>query len=192
LQAYAEAIQAGPPCDAFEGSTVADRERMRLDEEAPLNSEGGYLWSCNMAIRRSTFESLGGFCESFPYATMEDADLRLRLVASGHRFAFVRSAVVCHPYRAAKSFGFLVKSGRSYLHLIERHPHLLLSTGLRACFVMLARRSRLLLRDARQCRFRGFGYALGSLLIGVYFETRARLRHPSRAEAPEQRIPSRP
>ncbi|HTY49095.1 MAG TPA: glycosyltransferase family A protein, partial [Steroidobacteraceae bacterium] len=68
LRAYLQAMQADPASNVFEGRTVADRPRRRLDEESPVNETGGYLWSCNMAIRRELFEHMGGFCESFPYA----------------------------------------------------------------------------------------------------------------------------
>jgi GT2 family glycosyltransferase len=67
LRAFLDRIRSAPDCSVFEGKTVADRERRRMDEEAPVNLAGGYLWSCNMAIRRELFDELGGFCESFPY-----------------------------------------------------------------------------------------------------------------------------
>src|SRR5262249_26905862 len=102
LRAYFDAIARSPECRVFEGKTVADRERRRMDDESPLNTHGGYLWSCNMAIDREVFARFGGFCESFPYAAMEDVDLRLRLEADRERFEFVDGAEVCHPYRQAK------------------------------------------------------------------------------------------
>src|SRR5262249_47646025 len=66
LRAYLRAMQQHPENGVFEGKTVADRERRRLDEEAPVNTGGGYLWSCNMAISRGAFARIEGFCESFP------------------------------------------------------------------------------------------------------------------------------
>jgi GT2 family glycosyltransferase len=98
LRAYLDALDANPTSNVFEGKTVADRELRRLDEESPLNETGGYLWSCNMAIRRELFDRLGGFCESFPYATMEDVDLRLRLQEQGETFPFVPDAVIATPF----------------------------------------------------------------------------------------------
>ncbi len=164
-----------PGCNVLEGKTVADRQRRRLDEESPVNPRGGGLWSCNMAVRRTLFEHVGGFCETFPYAAMEDVDLRLRLLAGGERLEFVADAVVCHPYRAAKGLRFAGRAGESFVHLVARHPHLL---GARPWWTLVAnllRRAKALLEEAVRCRFRGFGYAVGSLGVAAYFEVIARL-----------------
>lgn len=178
MRAWAAAIQDKPHFQVFEGKTVADRARARFDEESPVNTEGGYLWSCNMAIRRELFDRLGGFSESFPHATMEDIDFRLRLLASGERFAFVAEAIVCHPYRTTKGISFVVKSGESYLHLVSRHPQLLGERRWRDCALNFARRARILLRAAREYRFRGFGYGLAWLAVCSYFDLRLRARFP--------------
>ena len=66
---------------------------------APLNLDGGKLWSCNFALRRDVFESLRGFDETFPHA-MEDCDLHLRLKQNGARIHFVAHALVRHPWRS--------------------------------------------------------------------------------------------
>jgi GT2 family glycosyltransferase len=68
-------------------------------EHVPVNATGGYLWSCNFAIRTADFQALGGFDEAFPYAAMEDIDLRRRVLRSGLRVEFVPSAIVFHPPR---------------------------------------------------------------------------------------------
>lgn len=99
LKAYAEAIVAEPYCFVFEGRTYVDRPRLSLAETSPINESGGYLWSCNLVMQRQLFESLGGFDERFPYAAMEDVDLRLRLTKHGHKFSFIKAASICHPWR---------------------------------------------------------------------------------------------
>ncbi len=186
LQAYVDAMERNPSCKVFEGKTVADRERRSLDEESPVNETGGYLWSCNMAIRRDLFERMGGFCETFPYAAMEDVDLRLRLQDRGERFPFVPGAVVCHPLRAAKGLRFSVKIGKSYLHLLDRHPALLGNRPWRTFVLTYARRSKRLLHDAAVCRGRGLVHAAASLAVDVYFDVAARLR--SAAKRPPRRL----
>jgi GT2 family glycosyltransferase len=174
--AYLRAFERFPDACVFEGKTVADRPRRRMDEESPVNEHGGYLWSCNMAIRRDLFEELGGFCESFPYATMEDVDLRLRIASAGHRFPFIAEAVVCHPYRASKGLQFVVKNGRSYLHLVDRHPDLVTRRPILSGILNAARRAKALMLEAVRCRFKGFPFAAGSLFIIVYYDFVARLR----------------
>lgn len=99
LEAYAKAIEAEPSILVFEGRIYVDRPRRTLSETSPTNESGGYLWSCNFAIQRQMFKFLAGFDERFPYAAMEDVDLRLRLTKMGYKFIFIKSASVCHPWR---------------------------------------------------------------------------------------------
>lgn len=179
LAAYARAIAREPAAVAFEGRTVADRARLRLDEESPVNETGGYFWSCNVAIRRATFGALAGFCETFPVASMEDVDFRLRVQAAGHRPVFVPDAVVCHPFRAAKGVRFVVRSGASYLHLVERHPALLGASPWLFLIETWARRTWHLARDGWRYRFRGFGFALAASFVNAWFEIVARVRAAS-------------
>ena len=85
--------------DVLEGRTTC---RAGLDsprQTAPLNLDGGRLWSCNFAIRRAGFEKIGGFDERYPFAHMEDADLQFRLRKSGYMIHFVPAAEVDHPPR---------------------------------------------------------------------------------------------
>ena len=99
LENYIKAILANKDCSVFEGRTYVNTPRKSLAEISPTNETGGYLWSCNFCIRRSLFEKLSGFDERFPYACMEDVDLRLRLVNNGFSFKFIKEAAVLHPWR---------------------------------------------------------------------------------------------
>jgi GT2 family glycosyltransferase len=99
LAAYREALEKNPQMLVFEGATLPERAKERMDEDAPINKSGGYLWSCNFMIQRKLFFELGGFCEMFPNAAMEDVDLRERLKQKGHSFLFVSRAIVVHPWR---------------------------------------------------------------------------------------------
>ena len=183
---WISAFEAGrrrlPACRVFEGRTIADRPRRRIDEESPVNPNGGHLWSCNMAIERTQFDALGGFCESFPYAAMEDSDLRLRLQAAGARIEFLRDAVVVHPYRRTKGIPFAIKSGSAYLHLISRHPHLLGRAPWRTLVLNVGRRLFLFAKDAIRYRFRGFVTGTAMTFIAAYFEAVARIRFATRAQ----------
>jgi GT2 family glycosyltransferase len=170
IAAFWDAILGTTRVHAFEGRTVSDRDPQRLDEEAPINESGGYLWACNMAVERDLFERLGGFCELFPHASNEDADFRLRLTKAGEAFTFVPDAVVCHPLRRSKGLRFQLGSTRSFLLLHERHPELLGRAPLRHAVLNFFRRLRITIITAVRLRFRGFGFAIGSLIILTYTE----------------------
>jgi GT2 family glycosyltransferase len=88
-----------PEVQVYEGKTICEAGRCSPLEEAPVNPSGGWLWSCNMMVRRQLFVDLGGFDQSFPYAFMEDTEFRERLRKRGIPFQFVATAVVDHPPR---------------------------------------------------------------------------------------------
>jgi len=122
LAAYAKAIAVDSPCFVFEGRVYVDRPRCSLGETSPTNELGGYLWSCNFAIQRQLFESLGGFDERFPYAAMEDVELRLRITKIGQSFSFVELASVCHPWRTKDSWKQLKQHQQSTWVYLSIHP----------------------------------------------------------------------
>jgi len=97
LAGYAAAL--APEINVYEGRTTCRAGLHSPLEHAPINETGGWLWSCNMMIRRSFWLSFGGFDEDFPYAHMEDVVFRERLKAAGEQFLFVPAATVDHPPR---------------------------------------------------------------------------------------------
>lgn len=109
LAAYAAAVR--DDVDVYEGKTVCEAGCHPGIEESPINLVGGNLWSCNMMIRRSRFEAMGGFDEDFPFPHMEDIDFHMRAQNLKVPEMFVRSAVVDHPPRL-KRFGFA--AGRTW------------------------------------------------------------------------------
>ena len=190
MQAFLERIRSTPDCKVFEGCTVTDRERRRMDEESPENRHGGYLWSCNMAIERRFFDRLGGFCETFPSPAMEDVDLRLRIQECKERFDFVPTAVVCHPFRAGKGLRFWVRHGESYVHLTERHPQLLGDHMWLAVPGLIVRRTVALMKGAVRYRFRGLPRTAAVLCVQTWFDIVARLRATRRGSPPGESSPS--
>jgi GT2 family glycosyltransferase len=175
---FLEAINANAATQVFEGRTNMDREPTRLDEEAPFNPGGGYLWACNMAICRSLFLGMGGFCEEFRIAGSEDSDLRIRLRKAHQPIVFVPKAVVCHPLRRSKGLAFQLAVGRAHLLLVRRHPEILGSAPWSTAILNMGRMLLMTLREAVRMRFRGFGFALGRLAIHTYFVVVAILRRP--------------
>lgn len=122
LEAYATAIEQIPSCLVFEGYTYVDRARLSLAEVAPGNETGGYLWSCNFLIKRILFEEISGFDERFPYAAMEDVDLRLRLTKAGYAFSFIKEASVCHPWSTVDRWNKFKQHQVSTLIYLSIHP----------------------------------------------------------------------
>jgi GT2 family glycosyltransferase len=122
LEAYAKAVVTEPSCLVFEGRTYVDRPRRTLAEISPANESGGYLWSCNFAIQRQLFESISGFDERFPYAAMEDVDLRRRLTKAAYKFSFIKTASVCHPWRYKGGWKKLKQHQESTLIYLSIHP----------------------------------------------------------------------
>ncbi|MEK6611366.1 MAG: glycosyltransferase family A protein [Gemmatimonadota bacterium] len=96
LSAYA-ALADG--AEVLEGRTTCSAGLPSPRFHAPENNAGGVLWSCNFAIDRALFGGLGGFDEGFPFAHMEDADLRERLRTAGKMLRWVNEARVDHPPR---------------------------------------------------------------------------------------------
>ena len=124
LPAYATFLRSDPPIDVIEGCILPEGKRSRVDQEAPVNATGGYLWAANFAIRRSLFEAIRGFDVRFPFPAMEDIDLRYRLECCGGRFAFLRDAVVYHPWRKKRGRTFIRQHTSSLLYFYNKHPEL--------------------------------------------------------------------
>ena len=100
LEALATAFNPSPDAlDVLEGRTTCLAGLDSPRHTAPVNLDGGKLWSCNFAIRRVHMERVGGFDERYPYPHMEDADLQARLQKSGYMIRFVPGAEVDHPPR---------------------------------------------------------------------------------------------
>lgn len=152
----------------LEGRTVAERPRERLDEESPINETGGYLWSCNFAIRRELFSQMRGFDESFPFAAMEDVEFRERLKISGFQLDFISEALVVHPWRRSKPLSFWLKEHLSFLHLIRLHPFLRPKNLTKHYFLRFLRPLvRVTLPGIFKYRLKGVIHAFG--LNGLYF-----------------------
>lgn len=136
IEAFAQHIDR---CDVLEGRTTSAGHRTRLDQECPINDTGGYLWSCNFAIRRALFLQLGGFNEHFPVAAMEDVELNKRINKLGVRRMFLPAAHVKHPWRKIKGRSFLTAHAQSVATYVRLHPETASTYSLSASFVSLIR-----------------------------------------------------
>lgn len=119
LEAYAASADE---CDVMEGRTSSFGQRMRVDEDCPINETGGFLWSCNFAIKRELFLQLDGFNAVFPSAAMEDVELNVRVNKAGLVCKFVDDAIVLHPWRLSKGFKFVQEHSASVAKFVSLHP----------------------------------------------------------------------
>jgi GT2 family glycosyltransferase len=105
LKNYHSLITANPDIKVFEGWIERQRGMISPIERAPGNSNtnGGYLLSCNFAIKKDLFFEIGGFDENFKYPHMEDYDLNNRIIANNNKILFAVEAKVVHPYRKINS-----------------------------------------------------------------------------------------
>lgn len=138
--------------DVLEGRTLALETRTRADEECPINSSGGFLWSCNFAVRRDAFLNLGGFNEDFPAPAMEDVELNTRINKLGLNRLFVYNAIVLHPWRKRKGLSYAKAHSLSIATYIFLHPDQALRFSLQ---VQVLTFCRLLQRNIRQAIFTG-------------------------------------
>lgn len=142
LAAYGRQLAASPDVDVFEGAIHPVGERPNGNHHAPLNTTGGNLWSCNALVRRRTFESIGGFDEEFPFACLEDCDLRERLNALRATIIFAGDAVVLHPWRSI-SEREVTRQIISHAIYAEKHPSFALGWTVRHLFRAMRGRVRL-------------------------------------------------
>jgi GT2 family glycosyltransferase len=120
LRAYLAAHT--PEVHVYEGRTTCEAGLRSPFESAPINETGGWLWSCNMMLRRSLWQSMGGFDEAFRFPHMEDVAFRERIRALGHEIRFVPDAVVDHPPRRIP--GLRARARQHESHFIYSYKYL--------------------------------------------------------------------
>lgn len=99
LSAFAEQMWRDAKAGLLEGRTICPDRTGHPLEEVVDNPQGGNFWSCNLAVRRLDFETLGGFDEEFTEPAQEDAEFAHRAHARAVRSVFVAGALVEHPAR---------------------------------------------------------------------------------------------
>lgn len=121
LSTYMTSIVEFKDIMVFEGKTIADRPQQRFDEEAPINLNGGNLWSCNFAIKKEIFEQLNGFDETFPFAAMEDTDFYTRVLGAKLEVKFLSNALIIHPWRRIQFLKTSNKHIKSHRHFTIKY-----------------------------------------------------------------------
>jgi histidinol-phosphate phosphatase family protein len=99
------------------------RDRRPTDWERNVAGLERACWAtADMAYRREALAAVGGFDERFPRAYREDADLGLRLAATGRRIVDGRRAVL-HPVRPAGPGVSLAKQAGNADDVLMRRVH---------------------------------------------------------------------
>jgi GT2 family glycosyltransferase len=121
LRQYSSLIERNPSIEVWEGKIEPEGKSKSPIEYAPINTEGGHLWSCNFAIEKKKFDSIGGFDENFKYPHMEDVDLRERLKVDGVNIQFAATASVTHPWRKLDDGKKLGRYQEMYVYYYIKH-----------------------------------------------------------------------
>ena len=120
IATYQNSATGNPEIGVFEGRITAEGEASSFADAAPANETGGYLWSCNFAIRRSLFLTIGGFDDRYPFPAMEDVDLHFR-VKRHSEILFLPHARVWHAFE--KRLGWKVVKHHALSLLLYLHIH---------------------------------------------------------------------
>jgi GT2 family glycosyltransferase len=120
IEEYRRAAVQYPECSVFEGRISAEGAWTGFADIAPVNESGGYLWSCNFAIRRDLYLRIGGFDERFPFPAMEDVDLNFR-VEDKSSIRFLPEARVFHDVERRAGWRHLRHHSLSVILYIHLH-----------------------------------------------------------------------
>lgn len=151
--------------EVLEGKTIADREKKRYDEVAPINLTGGNLWSCNFMVTKKLFWAIGGFDENFPFPAMEDVDFHIR-VKKKSNVEFVREAVVVHPWRINKPFSTYKKSLNSHKYITLKYNQSNFNHKIKRIKILISH----LIKNGKTLKefsFRGYKYYLEEVWLNI-------------------------
>ena len=149
IPAYQEAALSHPDVRVFEGRITAVGAVTTFADTAPSNETGGYLWSCNFAIRRELFVQVGGFDERFPFAAVEDVDFHFR-VKKESAIIFLPDARVSHKIEA--KLGWRIVQHHTLSVLLFLHIHGLQATNKTPLFFLRMAIKSLLTTGSRHLR----------------------------------------
>ena len=149
IAVYQDAALKNPEIGVFEGRISAGGEASSFADSAPINETGGYLWSCNFAIRRELFLKVGGFDDRYPFAAMEDTDLHLR-VKRLSRVLFLSQARVWHAFE--QRLGWRVVKHHTLSVLLFLHLHGPRATGKTSTYFLRMAARIMVFRGVQQIR----------------------------------------
>jgi GT2 family glycosyltransferase len=168
LSAYKEAVSDSAL--ALEGSIHPIGDPNQDLAECPVNLTGGCFWSANIAVKRSVFEALGGFDQSYVLAAHEDQDLKTRLERLT-TILFVPRAKVYHPVRIIslkQAINHIPAKAKNWSYHVLKNDMISLSGG-PLLFVILHYKFYFLqfLRQLYRLHFANSLLALFGLIYGI-------------------------
>lgn len=132
VRSHQASIEGGVDVSFGDVKTPGDGFWARLQEDAAAarrrRARHGETWwftTANVAIRRETFDAVGGFDPVFNRHGFEDRDLFLRLLSHGARAMLTENAVVFHEgdvSLARTCSSFLAAGQHSSYEFSRRHP----------------------------------------------------------------------
>jgi GT2 family glycosyltransferase len=149
ITAYQDAALNNPEISVFEGRISAEGEASSFADYVPANETGGYLWSCNFAVRRNLFAKMNGFDERFPFAAVEDVDFHQR-VKSYSQVLFLPKARVLHEPERRLGWRVVQHHSLSVLLFLDKHGPRTVGKGFTYFLRMAAR--ILVFRGTQQIR----------------------------------------
>jgi len=177
IQAYLQGINEHKEILVFEGYISVDRAQRSFLEESPINTTGGYLWSCNFMISRQLFiDALNGFDECYPYASMEDVDLHYRLKKINQSIIFLPAASVIHPWRLQqRPFKTGLRRFSSLQYFLNKFPEKRKEYNAIYFFKAFVNNSKGIFRNSRRFQFHGFSKSIIVALMQLYYAIRVSL-----------------
>lgn len=168
IRTYYEAIRENPTIRVLEGKSTADRKRRALSECAPINEQGGFMPSCNLAVEQRLFNELRGFDEDYPFS-FEDMDFHYRVKEAGHQVVFLEDALVLHPWRnttGKASIEFYKNQQQGIITFIKKHPEIIKSFNSKHFLVMFLKK---LIEELGPGLIAYKGRGVGHALRGLHF-----------------------
>jgi len=132
IATYQEAALRKPEVGVFEGRISLLGKMSSFADVVPANETGGYLWSCNFAVRRTIFEKISGFDERLRFAT-EDVDFHLR-VKRQTPVHFLAEARVWH--EPARRVGWHIVQHQALCDILYYHIRGLKATNRNSVFYL--------------------------------------------------------
>jgi glycosyltransferase involved in cell wall biosynthesis len=83
-----------------------------------------FIDTYSAGFRRTVFDSVGGFDERYPGASVEDQEFSFRVARAGYKMVFVPDAIVMHHHADTLSWYFRKKKNIGYwkVMVLKRHP----------------------------------------------------------------------